>query len=63
MSKKHKKVCTTLNCIEHFLTLGCTITRCVFVSAFASLVGIPRGIMISAFVYDWIKNLYNNCSV
>ena len=63
MSKKHKKVCTTLNYIEHFLTLGCTITRSVFVSAFASLVGIPIGIMISAFIYDWIKIFCNNCSV
>ena len=26
MSKKHKKVCTTLNYIEHFLILASTIT-------------------------------------
>ena len=26
MSKKHKKVCTTLNYIEHFLILAYTIT-------------------------------------
>ena len=26
ISKKHKKVCTTLNYIEHFLILGSTIT-------------------------------------
>ena len=26
MSKKHKKVCTTLNYIEHFLILNSTIT-------------------------------------
>ena len=25
ISKKHKKVCTTLNCIEHFLILGSQI--------------------------------------
>ena len=41
MSKKHKKVCTTLNYIEHFLILGSTITGCVSISSFASLVGIP----------------------
>ena len=41
MSKKHKKVCTTLNYIEHFLILGSTIIGCVSISAFASLVGIP----------------------
>ena len=38
MSKKHKKVCTTLNYIEHFLILASTITGCVSISAFASLV-------------------------
>ena len=26
MSKKHKKVCTTLNCYEHFLISASTIT-------------------------------------
>ena len=48
MSKKHKKVCTTLNYIEHFLILGSTITGCVSISAFASLVGIPIGDTCSA---------------
>ena len=33
MSKKHKKFCTTLNYIQHFL--GSTITGCVFISAFS----------------------------
>ena len=44
MSKKHKKVWTTLNYIKHFLILGSTIAGCISVSAFASLVGIPIGI-------------------
>ena len=44
MSKKHKKICTTLISFEHFLILGSTITRCISVFAFASLVGIPLGI-------------------
>ena len=44
MSKKHKKVWTTLNYIEHFLILGSTIAGCISISAFASLVGIPIGI-------------------
>ena len=48
MSKKHKKVCTTLNYIEHFLILASTITGCVSISAFASLIGIPIGITSSA---------------
>ena len=41
MIKKHKKVCTTLNYVEHFLILGSTITGCVCISVFASLAGIP----------------------
>ena len=48
MSNKHKTVCTTLNYIEHFLILPSTITGCVSVSAFASLIGIPIGITSSA---------------
>ena len=41
MSKKHKKVCKTLNYMEHFLILAPTITGCISISAFASLLGIP----------------------
>ena len=48
MSKKHKKVCTTLNYVERFLILGSTITECISISAFASLFGIPIGITNSA---------------
>ena len=29
MSKKHKKVCTALNYIEHLLISACTVTKCV----------------------------------
>ena len=43
ISKKHKKVSTTLNYIENFLISNSAITGCVSVSAFASLVGIPIG--------------------
>ena len=48
MNKQHKKVCTTLNYIEHFLILGSTNTGCNSTSAFASLLGIPIGITSSA---------------
>ena len=48
MSKKHKRVCRVLNYIDHSLIAISTITECVFVSAFASLVGIPIGITSSA---------------
>ena len=47
MSKKHK-VCTTLNYIEHVLILASTVTGCISISAFASLLGIPIGITSSA---------------
>ena len=47
MSKKQKNVRTTLNYIEDFLILASTITRCVTISTFASLVGIRIGIMSS----------------
>ena len=43
MSRKHKKVCTTPNYIEHFLILASAITGCI-----ASLFGIPIGITSSA---------------
>ena len=48
VSKKHKKVCTTLNHIEHLLILDSAVTGCVSISAFASLFGIPGGIASSA---------------
>ena len=46
-SKKHKKVCTTLSYIEHFLILASVITGCFPILAFASMIGIPIGITIS----------------
>ena len=48
MSRKHKKVCKTLNHIEQFLIFASTITRCISISAFASLLGILIGITNSA---------------
>ena len=44
MSKKHKKVSETLNYIEHFLILASSVTGCISISAFASLLGIFIGI-------------------
>ena len=41
MSKKHKKVCGVLNYIEHSLIVTSSITGCVYIFAFASLVRIP----------------------
>ena len=48
MSKKHKKVCTTLNYIENILILAATITGCISVSTFTSLLCIPLEITSSA---------------
>ena len=48
MSKKHKKVCTTLNYIEHFLILPFTVSEYISMSAFLSLVGISMEITNSA---------------
>ena len=47
MSRNHKKVCTTLNYIEHFLVLASKITACISISAFASLIGFHTGITSS----------------
>ena len=44
MSKKYKRTYTTLNYIEHLPILASTVNRCVSISTFASLVGIPIGI-------------------
>ena len=48
MSRKHRKACTALNYIEHFLILASRLTGYISVSAFASLLGITIGITISA---------------
>ena len=48
MSRKHKKVCTTQNYIEHFLILASTITGCISIPAFTSVISIAIGITSSA---------------
>ena len=39
--KKHKKICRILNYAEHLVILASTVTGCVPISSFASLVGTP----------------------
>ena len=63
MSRKRKKVCATLNYIEHFLILASTITGCISISASASLLGIPIGmtsssigLKICAIAAVWVNN-------
>ena len=48
MSKKHKIVCRVLNYIKDLLVSIPSITGCVSISAFASLVSTPTGITSSA---------------
>ena len=48
MNKKTKKVCRILNYTDHSLIASSTITGCVSISAFNSLVGIAIGITSSA---------------
>ena len=38
---KHKKVCTTLSYIEHFLILAFALTGCISVSTFLYSLGNP----------------------
>ena len=47
MSKKHKKVCATFNYIENLLISASVVTGCFLISDFASLVGIPIGVLSS----------------
>ena len=48
MNNKNKKVCTTLNYIEHFLNLVFEVTVCISISAFTSFIDISKAIMSSS---------------
>ena len=48
MSKKHKKICRVVNYVGYSHIVICTITGCISISAFASLVAFPLGIASSA---------------
>ena len=43
-----KKTCKNLNYVEHLLILAATVTGCVSIFAFVSLVAIPVGVTSSA---------------
>ena len=45
MSKKHEKVCKVLNYIKNLLISVSTESGCVSISDFASLIGVPVGIV------------------
>ena len=46
MSKKHKEVCKVLSYIKHLFILASTITECIPISAFASLVSILQALQV-----------------
>ena len=48
MTEKYKKTCRYIVYVEHLLILVSTITGYILISAFASLVAAPIGVMISA---------------
>ena len=50
MSNKYKKVCTALNYIENILISASAVTGYISISAFASSLVVPKGIMSSAIV-------------
>ena len=52
MSEKYKKTCKYLNYVKHLLILGSTVTSCVSISAFGSLVYVPVCVTISAVGID-----------
>ena len=45
MGKNYKKICMTLNYIERFLILASAVTGCISIYAFASVFGLPIGII------------------
>ena len=49
MSTKNEKVCMILNYIECVFILVFTVSKCISISPFASLVDIPMGFMSSTF--------------
>ena len=56
MSEIYKKTCRYLNYVENFLILSSTITGCVSISEFASLVCVPVGITSSAILIKICAN-------
>ena len=48
MSEKYKKTCKYLNYVENLLILASTVTGCISISVFASLICVPVGITSSA---------------
>ena len=59
MSEMHEKSCRVLNFIDYSFIAISTVTGCVFISAFSSLVDIPIGITSSQLDYNLCNNHRN----
>ena len=57
MSEQYKKICKYLNYVKKLLVLVSTVTGCISVSAFASLVCVPVGITSSSVGKKFVKSL------
>ena len=55
MSKKHNKVCTLVNHVEHFLILALPITGSTSIFVLPILLGIPMGIASSAIGLKFVQ--------
>ena len=60
MSENYKNSCKYLNYVEHVLILVSTVTGCVSISAFATLVCVPVGITSSAVGLGTLCNYCRN---
>ena len=60
MGNKHNKDSAILKSIEHIITLSSTITQCVLISGFASLLSVPVGVTSSEIelkFFQWLEEL------
>ena len=63
ISEKHKNVFVTLNYIEHFFNSARTVTGCISISTFASLIDISIAIMSSTVALEIVTGIKNYKSI
>ena len=57
ISEKYKKTCKYLHYVENLLILVSTVTGCISISTFTSLVRVPVSITSSAVVLKFVQSL------
>ena len=57
ISEKYKKTCKYLHYVENLLILVSTVTGCISISTFISLVRVPVSITSSALVLKFVQSL------